>query len=50
MLVVSVWKQTAGAFLGRLTMSSPDGGIAVVLVTSPDQLVESVRKWVSSLP
>lgn len=48
-LVVSVWLEGPGGFLGRLTATTPDGDPAVRVVSSPDELIEQVRNWLSSL-
>ena len=53
-LVVSVWDQGDTGFLGRITMTTiaADTGreeTAVTVVTSPDELLDSVREWLSSL-
>lgn len=50
MLVVSVWKQGPEGFLGRLTMVTDEGEPAVEVVTGPDELLDSVRTWLNSLP
>lgn len=49
-LVVSVWKQGPEGFLGRLTMVTDEGEPAVEVVTGPDELLDSVRTWLNSLP
>ena len=53
-LVVSVWDQGDTGFLGRITMTTIAAGTgreetAVTVVTSPDELLDSVREWLSSL-
>jgi hypothetical protein len=53
-LVVSVWRRGDGGFLGRITMTTtdPDTGreeTAVSVVDSPDNLLDSVRDWLTSL-
>lgn len=48
-MVVSVWKQGPEGFLGRLTMTAGTSDTSVRLVTSPDELLESVREWLSLL-
>jgi hypothetical protein len=48
-LVVSVWLEGPGGFLGRLTATSPDGDPTVRVVSSPDELVDQVRTWLGSL-
>jgi hypothetical protein len=48
-LVVSVWLEGAEGFLGRMTATNPDGGSSVVVVSSPDDLLEQVATWLGSL-
>lgn len=48
-LVVSVWLDGAEGFLGRMTATGPDGEAAVVVVSSPDDLLEQVAAWLGSL-
>ena len=47
-LVVSVWKHGPDGFLGRLTATQPGGASSETLVTSPDELLETVRTWLST--
>ena len=50
-LVISVWKQGPQGFLGRLTMTGDDAADSTVeVVHSPDDLLDSVRSWLASLP
>jgi len=48
-LVVSVWLEGAEGFLGRMTATGPDGETAVVVVSSPDDLLDQVAAWLRSL-
>jgi len=48
-LVVSVWLEGTEGFLGRMTATTPDGGSAVVVVSSPDDLLEEIATWLRSL-
>lgn len=48
-LVVSVWLEGAEGFLGRMTATGPDGESAVVVVSSPDDLLDQVAAWLRSL-
>jgi hypothetical protein len=47
-LVVSVWLHGESGFLGRLTSTGLHGD-SVTAVSSPDDLLESVRSWLESL-
>jgi hypothetical protein len=47
--VISVWNQGPDGFLGRLTTGESSTERSVTLVASPDELLESVRAWLSSL-
>lgn len=48
-LVVSVWLEGEGGFLGRMTATTPHGGSAVVVVSSPDDLLEEIATWLRGL-
>lgn len=48
-LVVSVWREGAEGFLGRMTATGPGGETAVVVVSSPDDLLDQVAAWLRSL-
>lgn len=48
-LVVSVWLEGPEGFLGRMTATGPDGEAAVVVVSSPDDLLDQVAAWLRSL-
>jgi hypothetical protein len=48
-MVLSVWRQGAEGFLGRLTATTPQGGTTVHVVTSPEELLETVRSWLGSV-
>jgi hypothetical protein len=48
-LVVSVWLEGAEGFLGRMTATAPDGETTMVVVSSPDDLLEEVAAWLRSL-
>ena len=48
-LVVSVWKQGPEGFLGRLTMTAGTAERDERVVTSPDELLASVREWLDGL-
>jgi len=48
-LVISVWgRRSRSELLGRLTMTTPEGDTTAV-VSSPEEVLESVRTWLDSL-
>lgn len=48
-MVLSVWRQGSEGFLGRLTATTPQGGSTVRVVTSPEELLETVSTWLGSV-
>jgi hypothetical protein len=44
-----VWKQGPEGFLGRLTMTAGTAERDERVVTSPDELLASVREWLDGL-
>jgi hypothetical protein len=48
-MVVSVWREGAEGFLGRLTATTPEGDSVVRVVSSRDELLEAVGSWLNSL-
>ncbi len=48
-MVISVWTDAPAGFLGRLSSTSDRGETSVETVTSPDELLAVVQRWVASL-